>query len=168
MAKIDETLASALNAQANHERFAAACYEAMAYWCESEDYDGFAGFFNDQATEEREHAQKFFQHLLDRGVAPEVGALDAPKGSFGSLVEVARFALKLEEDNSVGITKCLELAIELKDHPSKGMLVWFVTEQVEEEAWANKMVTLTERLGCDGAVYNLDRHIVKQLGGGEH
>lgn len=164
MSNINHKLASALNGQANHERFAAACYEAIAYWCETQDHGGFAKFFFAQADEEREHAGKFFQHLLDRGVAPEVGALNAPTGSFGSLLEVAKLALKLEQDNSAGITRCLELTLEVRDYPSQGMLQWFIAEQVEEEAWANKMVTLVGRAGCDGAVYSLDRHIVKDLG----
>ncbi|MFW6217408.1 MAG: hypothetical protein ACOC4K_00285 [Verrucomicrobiota bacterium] len=53
----------------------------------------------------------------------------------------------------------------MKDYPSFPMLLEFIEEQVEEESWADTMVTLTERAECAGATYNLDRHIVQELAG---
>lgn len=164
MSRIHPELASALSGQANYERLASASYEAIAYWCESEDYSGFAQFFFKQAAEERLHAEKIFRHLLDRGSVPELTALEAARSGFGSLHEAAQFAQKLEKDNTASITRCLESAIEARDFPAQAMLNWFISEQVEEEAWAARMTTLTGRASTDADLMNLDRHIMVQLG----
>ncbi len=50
-----------------------------------------------------------------------------------------------------------------KDVASMPLLLEFINEQVEEEAWAGKMIALLTRADCAGAQYNLDRHIVKEM-----
>ncbi|MBC2592947.1 ferritin [Ruficoccus amylovorans] len=160
---MEPSIITVLNDQANHELLSAHCYEAMAYWCQSRDYTGFAKFFFAQAAEEREHGARFFKHLLDRGVQPKVGSIEAPRGEFTSLNELACYAQKLEQQNSSNIRQCYSLALEAKDFDSQPMLMWFIGEQVEEEAWAAKMITLVARAECAGSIYALDRHIVKEF-----
>ena len=160
---MNESLKTALLAQANHELFAALSYEAMGYWCLSEDYSGFAEFFFKQASEEREHASKFFNHLLDRGVAPVIEAAEKPAGTFNRITELARLAQVLEKKNSDMIKECFRIAQECAEYDSWPLLLEFIDEQVEEEAWTAKMVHLTTRAECPGALYNLDRHINKEL-----
>lgn len=162
---INSELLQAIEKQLNRERDAAAVYESLAIWCEANDYSGFAGFFQKQAAEEREHAQKFIQHLLDRGAQPKLGSVGAPPAEFASLVEVAQTALAHEEANTKGILETLDVAHKVKDPAAIGVLNWFVGEQVEEEVWANKMVTLTSRMGNAGQLYSLDRNIVADLTG---
>jgi len=43
------------------------------------------------------------------------------------------------------------------------MLQWFVNEQVEEEAWGEKMVVKVERASCGGGSFYLDHHLEKEL-----
>lgn len=160
---MEDTLRQALNAQANHEYYAAACYEAMAIWCKARDYKGFAGFFKQQAAEEREHAEKFIEHLLDRGVEPQLTAVPAPTLEFDGLVAIAAKAIELETLNTNNIENCYAIAVAEKDYKVQPLLMWFIEEQVEEEAWAASMLTLTQRAECPGAAYSLDRHIVKEL-----
>lgn len=163
---MNTSIQSALNNQANHELFAAHSYLAMAMWCEEKSYAGFAKFFYKQGQEEHAHASRFFKHLLDRGVLPEVSAVEAPRLNFERLRDVADHAQALERRNSENIHQCYDIAIEVKDFASQPMLLTFIEEQVEEEGWADSMVTLTRRAECSGATYNLDRHIVKELEGG--
>lgn len=160
---MNATLKEALNDQANHELFAAQSYHALALWCADQDFAGFAEFFKKQAAEEREHAERFLDHLADRGFLPELKAMDAPKGTFTRLREVAEYAATLERHNTEAIHRCFEIAQEVKDYASQPMLLEFIEEQVEEEAWASTMVTLTNRAECSGATYALDRHINKTL-----
>ena len=157
-------LIGALEKQATHELTAAIAYLAMSNWCASEDYSGFAEFFKQQYQEELEHAEKFQKHLLERGVNPTTGATLAPQCYYEDMLSVATMALKLEEENTRGIIACYELAKEVKDYPSQIMLQWFIEEQMEEEAWANSMVTHLERGSCAGALLNLDRHAIKIFG----
>lgn len=160
---MDPEIRTALNNQAMHELLAAASYTAMSLWCRAQDYDGFGDFFAEQAAEEREHADKIFGHLLDRGEQPTVEAVAAPRNEFGSLCDVAEHALYLEQQNTAGINDCYALALAKPDYPSQALWLWFISEQVEEEAWASKMVNLTRRAECAGSVLNLDRHISKIL-----
>ncbi len=161
---ITTTVKNALEKQGTHELFAAHSYSALSMWCEANDYGGYAKFFKQQAEEEIEHAGKFFDHMLERGEMPLIGAIAAPKSDYESLLEVAKMALELERANTAGITAVYELSLTEKDYPSQTMLQWFISEQMEEEAWAETMVTKTERAQCAGALLYLDRHICKELG----
>lgn len=164
--QMNETLINSLITQANHELFAAQSYSAMAYWCEANDYNGFGDFFRQQATEEREHADRFFALLSDLDLPLSVTAMDAPRDSFSGLSDLASHALSLEQGNTSGIIRCYEQAVETKAYRCQPTLLEFIDEQVEEESWASTMVNLTKRCECPGAALNLDRHIGKLLGEG--
>lgn len=162
---MNESVKKSLNDQANHEVYAALCYQAMAYWCDDQDYNGFATFFYEQADEERAHAQRFFKHLLDRSVQPTITAIKEPKNEFQNILEVALQARMLEKANTDQINACYELSLAERDYASQPLLLEFISEQVEEMAWTDTMLTLTERAQCSGATYNLDRHIRQDLRG---
>lgn len=165
--KLAPSLQTVLNSQAEHERFASASYLALAHWCSDQEYNGFARFFYTQSQEETEHMLKIQNHLLDREVLPVLEALAAPVSTFSNLTLAAQHALKLERENTLGIEKAYAAALDANDYGAQVLLQWFIAEQVEEEAWATKMVTLCRRAECSGAVYNLDRHINKELSGND-
>ncbi|MCS7089149.1 MAG: ferritin [Verrucomicrobiota bacterium] len=160
---MSESLRKELNRQFNHELMAAHHYEALAWWCTHRTLPGFARFFRKQAGEEREHADRIGRHLIDRGVEPRVEALPAPESLPESLLEVARYARRLEQNNSRGIHAAYEAALAARDYPAQVMLHWFIREQVEEEAWTAEMVGRVEAADCAGALLELDRHIEKLL-----
>ena len=149
--------------QFNHELGAAHAYTALAAWCADQNLKGFARFFHKQSGEEREHAQKFMDHLNDRGVLPALGALPAPRMKFKNLLEVAKHARAMEVANTAGITQAYEAAVKAKDYPAQVLLQWYITEQVEEEAWCDEMVERVENAMAGGGVSFLDRHIERYL-----
>ena len=155
-----------LQRQLNYELGAAHAYQALAVWCKDKHFLGFSSFFQKQALEERVHAQKMIEHLLDRGVLPELGALSAPKGKFESILDVAKQAQTMEQINTAGIHAAYAAAVKDGDLPAQVFLNWFVSEQVEEEARTDEMVERTERAGCSGGLSDLDRHIERYLTGG--
>ena len=158
---------AALERQADHELLAAQSYLAMAYWCEVHHYSGFAKFFHKQSGEETEHANKILKHLADRDVVPKIGAIPAPDTSFKVLLDVAQAAYDFERANTEGIHAAYEASLEAKDYPAQVMLHWFINEQVEEEAWSDKLLVKTREASCAGALANLDRHLEKILSDGE-
>jgi ferritin len=160
---ISPPVTAELSRQMNHEHFAAYSYQAMSMWCEDRNFNGFARFFHKQAEEEREHARKFVDHLLDRGVLPELAALGAPRGQFASLMDVARHALTMERENTAGIHAAYEVALREKDYAAQVLLHWFISEQVEEEDWAQEMIDRLARADCPGGLADLDRHIERYL-----
>jgi ferritin len=152
-----------LQRQLNHELSAAHAYEALALWCEDQNFKGFARFFLKQAAEERVHARKFMDHLLDRGILPALEALAAPRMRFESLLDIARQAQSMEQANTAGVNACFEAAMRENDFPAQVLLHWFITEQVEEEDWTDEMIDRVERASCAGGVAELDRHIERYL-----
>ena len=160
---IPQPVLTELQRQLNQELSAAHAYLSLSLWCEFENYKGFARFFNKQADEERVHARKLIDHLLDRNAIPELVELAAPRAKFKSLLDIAKQALAMEQANTAGINAAYEAAASAKDYPAIVLLQWFISEQVEEEAWGNEMVDRVERAGCAGAVTDLDRHIERYL-----
>jgi ferritin len=162
--KIPPKVLMELNRQLNHELSAAHAYLAMSVWCDNQNFKGFAGFFSKQAGEEREHAEKLVKHVLDRGIAPELGALTAPKQDFKSLLQVAEQAQAMEQANTRGIHAVFETAVAAKDYPAQVLMHCFINEQVEEEAWAAELVDRVQSATCAGSLQDLDRHVLKILG----
>ncbi len=119
----------------------------------------------DKCSEEQGHAAKILKHLADREVVPAIGALEAPKVSFKHLTDVAQAAYDLERANTAGIHAAYETALAEKDYPAQVLLHWFISEQVEEEAWSDKLLAKTREATCAGALLNLDRHLSKILSG---
>jgi ferritin len=160
---IKPAVLSELQRQLNQELGAAHAYLALAVWCEDRNFKGFSRYFHKQAAEERLHAQKFMDHLLDRGVLPEIRALEAPRAQFQDLLEVARHAQAMERANTAGINSVYEAAMRENDLPAQVLLHWFINEQVEEEDWADEMVDRVQQATCAGGVSDLDRHIERYL-----
>jgi len=160
---IAAALVKELQRQMNHEVGAAHAYAALAAWCIDRNLKGFARYFHKQAAEERAHAERFMDHLSDRGVMPVLAAIDAPRTTFKTLVDVARQARSMEQQNTAGIHKAYEAALKAKDYPGQVMLQWFINEQVEEEAWADEMVARCEASPTEGGIQALDRHIERYL-----
>jgi len=160
---IPATVVKELQRQFNHELGAAHAYTALAVWCADQNLKGFARYFHKQSGEEREHAQRFMDHLDDRGVMPELGAIAAPKSKFKTLLDVAKHARQMERANTAGINQAFEAALKAKDYPAQVALQWFITEQVEEEAWCDEMVERVTSAQASGGLGFLDRHIERYL-----
>jgi ferritin len=165
--KIPSKTLTELNRQLNYELTAAHAYLALSLWCGNRSLKGFAGFFAKQAGEEREHAGKLMQHVLDRGIAPELAAIAAPKQNFKSLLEVVEQAQTMEQSNTRGINAVYEAAVADKDYPAQVLMHWFIKEQVEEEAWAAELVDRVKAASCAGSLLDLDRHVEKVLADGK-
>lgn len=158
---IPPTVLSELNRQLNHELFAAASYHALSIWCMAQNLTGFAEFFEKQAGEEREHAKKITDHILDRCCVPQLTSLAAPTQEFGSLIDVAAKALEMEQANTRGINAVFEAAVAAKDYPAQVLMHWFINEQVEEESWSSELLDRVRAASCAGGLAQLDRHVVR-------
>lgn len=148
---MDEAVRNALNDQIQRELYAAYLYLSMVTYFEDESLPGFAHFMRMQSDEELGHAKRIIEHLHERGERVELQAIQQPPAHFDSPVEVMRQALEHEREVTGHINDIYDLALEKGDHPTKGLMQWFVEEQVEEEAWAGQIVDQLERIGDEGA-----------------
>jgi bacterioferritin B len=140
-----ERFVAALNDQIAREFGAAHQYVAVGNYYAAETYPRLAGFFYKQADEEREHAMKMVNYLLDRGATPDIGAIDSPRQSFGDHVEAIKIALEQERKVTVRISELFEIARETSDYQSEQFMQWFLEEQVEEEASMTDLLAVAER-----------------------
>ncbi len=141
-----ERFVDALNAQIGREYAAAHQYTAIAAWYDAETYPRLAQFFYDQADEERVHARKMTDYLLETGQPVRLGEVKAPVNDFADHVEPIRLALDQERRVTVAIGELVEIARETRDVASEVFLQWFVTEQVEEEDTIGSLLQVAERV----------------------
>lgn len=142
---LSERLVEAFNAQVAREFSAAHQYVALGAYYAAETYPRLAGFFYEQADEEREHGMKIVNFLIDRDAAVDFGAVDAPRSDFADHIEPIRFARDQEREVTVRINELFEIARETRDYQSEQFLQWFLQEQVEEEATMDDLMTMAER-----------------------
>ncbi len=140
-----ERFLDALNVQVAREFAAAHQYVAVGNYYAAETYPQLAAYFYKQADEEREHAMKMVNYLLDRGAAPDVGAIGSPRQTFGDHVEPIKIALEQEKKVTVSISELFEIARETRDFQSEQFMLWFLEEQVEEEASMSDLLAVAER-----------------------
>ena len=141
-----ERLADAINTQIGREYAASHQYTAIASWYDAETYPRLAQFFHDQADEERLHARKMTDYLIDTGRPVRLGEVRAPINDFADHVEPIRLALEQERGVSVNIGNLVDIARETHDHASEIFLQWFITEQVEEEDTIGGLLQVAERV----------------------
>lgn len=132
-----------LNTQYNFELESAYVYLAMAADCTNKGLNGTAHWMKKQATEELEHAMKFYEFIADMDGDISQLAIPAPKNSYASLLEVMEVALAHEKKVTAGIYAIAKLASEEGSFDTLEFLNWFFAEQREEE---NTLKPFVERL----------------------
>jgi ferritin len=160
---IGKSMQDAMNEQINKEFFSSYLYLSMAAYFEDKNLMGFAHWMRLQADEEREHAMKFYNFILDAGGRVYLKALDAPETDWKSNLEVVEQVAEHEAKVTASIHSLYELALKEKDYAAQVMLQWFITEQVEEEKNAAELLAklrLIEERGT--AVLMLDHRLSKR------
>lgn len=130
----------ALNVQVNQELHSAYLYLSMAANLESRNLKGFAHWLVAQWNEEIDHAMRLYRYILDRGGQVRLTTIEGPATEWKSPLVVFKEVLQHEKDVTKLIYELVDLAAKEGDHATVTMLQPFVSEQVEEEANANKIV----------------------------
>jgi ferritin len=161
---ISKKLQDAINAQINRELYSEYLYISMQAWFANNNLDGFANWMDAQGKEERFHAMKFFNFLIERGGKVELKAIDKPVVDFKSPLKAFTMALEHEQFITKNINDLMDIAIKEKDHASRGLLQWFVDEQVEEEATADKIVSRLKMIGDNAhALFMIDSELGQRV-----
>jgi ferritin len=162
---ITKIMQDAMNDQINKELYSSYLYLSMAAYFEDRNLSGFAHWMRIQEAEEREHAMKLYDFVLERGGKVILKAIDAPRTEWTSTLEVAEEVAAHEAKVTASIYALYETALKEKDYPAQIMLQWFISEQVEEEKNAADIVAnlkLIEERGT--AVLMLDHRLAKRGG----
>jgi ferritin len=141
----DPAFVDKLNEQIGYEFGASQQYVAAAVYYDTETLPRLAAFFYAQALEERNHAMMMVQYLMDADAAVVIPGIEAPKGSFGDIVEPVQVALEQEKRVSGQINALAALAREHSDFSSEQFMQWFIKEQIEEVASMSDLLRVVER-----------------------
>jgi ferritin len=162
---IGQGMQDAINEQINKELFSSYLYLSMAAHFEAKSLPGFARWLRVQEGEEREHAMKLYDFVLESGGTVALKAIEAPKGSWGSTLEAFQEVAAHEAMITGSINALYETALREKDYAAQVMLQWFLTEQVEEEKNAAEIVASLKMIEArETAVLQLDHQLGKRGG----
>lgn len=148
--QLNKTLDKAFSEQITVELHAATTYLQLAIELELLNLNGMASWMRKQSEEERMHADKFIQHVLDRGNRPAIGTVDAPKLKVKTAHDAFTTALEHERGVSAKIRDLYRLAHKEGDLDCHPLLDWFLSEQIEEEATVDEIVGRLDLIGDDG------------------
>ena len=155
-----DKMEKALNDQINEELYSSYLYLAMSAWFEAQNLSGFASWMKVQAQEEHTHAMKFFDFIHERRGTVTLQAIKEPTREWKSPLAAFEAALGHEQHITGRINDLMNQAVAEKDHATASMLQWFVNEQVEEEASADRIVQILKMAaGAPGALLMLDHQM---------
>lgn len=148
-----------LNFQINRELYSAYLYYAMAAYFDEKSLAGFSHWMKLQAMEEMTHAQKLYQYVFERGGKVVLDAIEAPPQKWKSPLAVFEEVYKHEVKVTGLINELMTLAKKENDYATEQMLLWFIDEQVEEEAAADEVVQKLKLVKEGSAIYLLDQEL---------
>lgn len=157
---VSSKVESALNKQIEFEAISSQYYLAMASWADTQGLSGVAQFLYAQSDEERLHMLKLIQYVNERGGHALIPALKQQPQKFKSIHYVFEEVLKHEVFVSTEINGLVEICLKEKDYTTHNFLQWYVSEQIEEEALARKIIDKLKMIGDDkGGLYLFDRDL---------
>lgn len=160
--KLPDDLAKAFNDQVTMELASSVAYLQMSAYFEGENLIGMGSWMKAQAEEEKVHAHRFLQFVLDRGNAVKIEAIEAPRSDFESVEQVFETALAQEQSVTKAIHDMYRRASDDGDLASFPFLQSFIAEQNEEEAMVE---TILERVRLAGGESSAILLLDNELGG---
>jgi ferritin len=144
---ISRDLAKAFNQQIGHEFGASMQYVSIAAHFSQRQLKLLAKIFFDQADEERQHAMKFVQYVLDTKGELAIPPIPAPTATFATAEEAVGAALKWEQEVTQQITDLMDLAVKQNDYLAQSFLQWFIDEQLEEVVKMDRLLSVIKQSG---------------------
>ena len=150
------SIQNAFNEQINKEFYSAYLYLAMSNYFSDCGLNGMAHWMRIQYQEETAHAMKMVDYVYDRRGCVKLSSIQAPETNWTSALNVFEETLKHEEFVTENINKLVKLCREENDINSESFLMWFVNEQIEEEATADEICSKLKIISDGSSLYTLD------------
>ncbi|KPJ85587.1 MAG: ferritin [Spirochaetes bacterium DG_61] len=162
---INSKIEKAINDQINAELYSSYLYLSMATYFESIHLSGFARWMQVQSQEEMKHAMKFYGYVFEKGGRVTLKAIDAPPTEWKSPLDTFESVYNHEVKVTGLINKLVELARAENDIATENFLMWFIAEQVEEEASADQVVQRLKLIKeSTQGLFMLDRELGQREG----
>jgi len=148
---ISKKMTALLNDQLNFEMHSSYVYLGMVAYASSLGLNGIAGWFRIQVKEELEHAAKFFGYIQQQGGEVELKDIATSKLEFATVASLFEESLKHERKVTKRIQDLTAAAKKENDYSTDSFLLWFLNEQVEEEA---QLTDILQKLAIGGKTGN--------------
>ena len=145
--QINPAVNQAINKQIGMEFGAYLQYLTISTHFDVEGLSELAAFFKAQAEDERDHAERFINHVVAFNGKLEIPTIDAPSSDVKTIEEAAQLSLDWEMKVTDEINALLKLASNEGDHITENFLCWFLDEQLEELSTMNKLLKVAKRAG---------------------
>jgi ferritin len=157
---IEKKMEEAINEQINVEMHSAYLYLSMATWFEEKNLNGFAHWMKGQYMEETMHAMKMYNYLNERGGRVLLNPIKEVETEWTDLVAVFEDVAAHEALVTSLINKLVRLSRDLDDYASDSFYMWFVDEQVEEEATADEILQKLKMIkGDPNGIFQIDSEL---------
>jgi ferritin len=144
-----EKIFDAFNRQIGNEMGASLQYISIAAYFDQQGLGGLARFFYRQSDEERAHAMKFVNFVVDAGGPLRIPQVAAPRNDFSSAADAVGAALAWEREVTKQIYGLVDIGKEESNYIALRFLDWFVDEQFEEVTTMEELLQVVERAGDD-------------------
>lgn len=138
-----------VNQQIANEFFGSHQYVATAVYFDAANMPQTARIFYEHALEERTHAMRFVQYLLNRGLDVDIRPIRAVVNTFGSPIEALQNAVDRELEVSDQIFALADVAERDADRFGLEFIQWYVREQIEEETLFRTLLEVAGSAGGD-------------------
>jgi len=160
---LSKKIEKALNQQINAEFFSAYLYLSMSAYLNDLSLVGFSNWMRAQYEEEKFHAIKLYDYVLERDGKIKLEQIKAPQQEWNGIIDVFEDVLNHERQVTKMINSLMSLAISENDHATANFLQWFVAEQVEEEATVSEILSQLKLIeGKGSGLFMLDREAAQR------
>ncbi|MCS7189774.1 MAG: ferritin [Bacteroidia bacterium] len=149
--RIPTEIIQSLNEQLNRELYAEYFYMAIAGYFFEKELRGFAHFFLRQSQEEKEHAMRLFNYLVEKGVPFTPLPIEAPSKNYASPLGCFEAAYEYEQRVTLTYYNLLKKVREMGEYDVEEFLWWYIREQREEESLMQSWVDQLKLAGEDAA-----------------
>ena len=161
---LSQNLTRALSDQINAEYYSAYLYLAMSATADGMGFKGCANWLFVQAREELAHGTHIFEYILERGAVPSFEAIGEPPAVLADLNKIFEMTLSHERKVTASINAIATLAMRELDHACYQFMMWYVDEQVEEEANALEILDKLRLIGDNtGLLLSLDSELAARV-----
>ncbi len=157
---ISKHLNDELNQQITYEFYSSHLYLAMSSKLASIDFVGAATWMRTQADEERVHALKIVDYIIETGGAVVITGFEDPTVKDDNILGIFEQSLEHEKFVTGRINLLMDIATEEKNYSAVNFLNWFVDEQVEEETTFDSIIRSLKLIGNSGTgLYQIDKEL---------
>jgi len=160
---LSKKLTTAFSSQVNAEYYSAYLYLAMSAAACRMGLSGVANWLFIQAREELAHGTHMYEYILERCVTPSFAPIDQPPAMFADVNEIFEEVLAHEQKVTKRINDLTTLAMLESDHACYQFLMWYVSEQVEEESHVSGILDKLRLIGDNnGLLLTLDNELAER------